>query len=322
MQIEDILTQKKIMVDYEAILKQLDIPFWTSGKNNIEGCLTIHCPCCPDDDPDPSRHGNFDPSTGSYSCWRCKGSHPSVVLARAGRISVQAASDLIKKNSRGVSVSKSEAVKMAESITLPGSHKPLDIHVKYLEGRGFDVDELCFYHGIKFTGMMERWHGVDWGFRVIIPVFDRKNNLVSFQGRALFEKQEPRYLFPPKERQVRDCKTLLYGAELCSGQDSVIVVEGVMDAWKLGRGAVCTFGSSVTPQQILEMSKWRKVFLAFDNEPEATEHAREVAKQLSGLGVEAYLVNTDFGMNEDGSVRDIGDLPLDDARSFMRQVLL
>ena len=235
---------------------------------------------------------------------------------------MQAASELIKKNSSGVSAGKQEPVKMAESITLPGSHKPLEVHQKYLEKRGFDVDELCFYRGIKFTGMMEKWNGVDWGYRVIIPVFDRKNSLVSFQGRALFEKQEPRYLFPPKERQVRDCKTLLYGAELCGGAESIVVVEGVMDAWKLGRGAVCTFGSSVTPQQILEMSQWRKVFLAFDNEPEATEHAREVAKQLSGLGVEAYLVNTDFGMNEDGSVRDIGDLPLDDARSFMRQVLL
>lgn len=305
------------MVDYEAILTQLGIPFWTSGKNNVEGCLTIHCPCCPEDDPDPSRHGNLNPETGKYSCWRCKGSHPSVVLARAGSISVQAAADLIRKNSTGeISVGQVEQTLFAESIKLPGSPRPSELHSKYLESRGFDVDELCFYHGIQFTGMMEKWEGVDWGYRVIIPVFDMKNKLVSFQGRGIFPNQDPRYLFPPKEKQVRDCKTLLYGAELCKAKNSLLVVEGVMDAWKLGPGAVCTFGSSVTKEQILEMSKWKKVFLAFDNEPAAKEHARDVAKELSAMGCEAYLVNTDFGLNEDGSVRDIGDLPVDEARAF------
>lgn len=309
------------MVDYEAICRQLDIPYWTSGKNNIEGCITIKCPCCPDDDPDPSRHGNFDPATGKYSCWRCKGSHPSVVIARAGHVSNQAASDLIRKYTTGsVTVSKEDTVQ-AESIRLPGGHSPLELHSRYLEGRGFDVSELQFYHGIRFTGMMERWEGVDWGLRVIIPVFDRRNRLVSFQGRDCTGKSAFRYLFPPKDKQVQDCKTLLYGAELCAGQDRILVCEGVMDAWKLGRGAVCTFGTSVTQRQILEMSRWRKVYIAFDNEPVATSHAVDIAKELSSLGTEAYVVNTDFGLNEDGSVRDAGDLSLDDARHFKESVL-
>ena len=308
------------MVDYESICKQLDIPYWTSGKNNVEGCLTIHCPCCPDNDPDPSRHGNLNPADGSYSCWRCKGSHPSVVIARSAHISVQAASDLIRKYTTGVASLKREEVKMANSITLPGSYTPLDIHRNYLESRGFDVGELKFYHGIKFTGMMEKWEGMNWQFRVIIPVFDRRNNLVSFQGRDVTGKQD-RYLFPPKEKQVRDCKTLLYGAELCGKKDALLVVEGVMDAWKLGAGAVCTFGSSVTQEQVLEMSHWRRVFLAFDNEPAAVQHARDVAKQLSSLVTEAFLVNTDFGMDSEGNVRDVGDLSFSEAREFMKDVL-
>lgn len=308
------------MVDYEAICKQLDILYWTSGKNNVEGCLTIHCPCCPEDDPDPSRHGNLNPADGSYSCWRCKGSHPSVVIARAAHISVQAASNLIRKYTTGVVAAKREEVKMANSITLPGSHTPLDIHRNYLEGRGFDVDELQFYHGIKFTGMMEKWEGMNWQFRVIIPVYDRRNSLVSFQGRDVTGKQD-RYLFPPKEKQVRDCKTLLYGAELCGKKDALLVVEGVMDAWKLGAGAVCTFGSSVTQEQVLEMSHWRKVFLAFDNEPAAVQHARDVAKQLSSLGTEAFLVNTDFGLDSEGNVRDVGDLSVAEARDFKKSFL-
>jgi hypothetical protein len=243
-----------------------------------------------------------------------------VVIARAAHISVQAASDLIRKYTTGVASVKREEVKMANSITLPGSYTPLDIHRNYLEGRGFDVGELKFYHGIKFTGMMEKWEGMNWQFRVIIPVFDRRNNLVSFQGRDVTGKQD-RYLFPPKEKQVRDCKTLLYGAELCGKKDALLVVEGVMDAWKLGAGAVCTFGSSVTQEQVLEMSHWRRVFLAFDNEPAALQHAREVAKQLSSLGTEAFLVNTDFGLDSQGNVRDVGDLSFSEAREFMKDVL-
>lgn len=308
------------MVYYEAILNELGIKFWTSGKNNVEGCFTVTCPCCPEDDPDPSRHGNFDPKTGKYSCWRCKGSHPSVVLSKLGRISVSAAAELIQKNTVGGSEIKTdEVVNFADKIILPGSQKPLDLHRSYLEGRGFDVDELCFYYGLHFTGMLEKWEGVDWGYRVIIPIFDTRRNLVSFQGRAIFKKQEPRYLFPPKEKQVCESKTLLYGADLCRRSNSIIVVEGVMDAWKLGPGAVCTFGSSVTKEQILEMSRWKRVFIAFDNEPTAKEHARDVAKELSNLGSEAYLVNTDFGLTEEGEVRDIGDLSIDEAKNFKKE---
>lgn len=309
------------MVDYEAICNQLDIPYWTSGKNNVEGCITIKCPCCPEDDPDPSRHGNLDPATGKYSCWRCKGSHPSVVIARAGHISVQAASDLIRKHTTGIVQVKHEDVEQATSIRLPGSVTPLDLHTRYLTGRGFDVDELMFYHAIRFTGMMEKWEGTDWGLRVIIPVYDRMNRLVSFQGRDCTGKSPYRYMFPRKEMQVRDCKTLLYGAELCGGTDKLLVVEGVMDAWKAGRGVVATFGSGVSKEQILEMAHWKTVYLAFDNEPAAKEEARGIAKELSALGTDAFLVNTDFGMNPDGTARDIGDLPLDDARHFRDSVL-
>jgi hypothetical protein len=310
------------MVDFEAICRQLDIPYWTSGKNNVEGCLTIHCPCCPPDDPDPSRHGNLDPTNGSYSCWRCKGSHPAVVIARAGRISVNAAEDLVRKYTTGTVNVRREKVSYADTIKLPGSGTPQQVHRDYLEGkRGFDLSELEFYHGIRYTGMMERWEGVDWGLRVIIPVHDRHNNLISFQGRDCTGKSSYRYLFPPKEKQVKDSKTVLYGAELCGGMDKILVVEGVMDAWKAGRGAVCTFGTGVHPLQILEMSHWKNVYIAFDNEPAAMEHARQVAKELSALGSKAFLVNTDFGLNPDGSVKDIGDLSIDDARHFRKTVI-
>lgn len=311
------------MVDFELICSQLGIQFWRGGKNNIPGCLTIHCPCCPENDPDPSRHGNLDPVTGKYSCWRCKGSHPAVVIARAGHVSVQAASDLIRKYTTGDGVfqKQPEQENHCSSINLPGSSSPLDIHRSYLERRGFDVGELIFYHGIRFTGMLEKWEGVDWGFRTIIPVVDSRNHLVSFQGRDVTGRSPFRYLFPPKEKQIKDCKTLLYGEELCGGLDSVLVVEGVMDMWKLGRGAVCTFGSSVTPQQVLRMSKFKRVYLAFDNEPAAKQHSLEIAKELSSMGTEAYLVDTDFGLDGNGAVRDIGDLSLDDARAFKGSVL-
>jgi hypothetical protein len=309
------------MVDFEAICQQLNIQYWTYGKNNAEGCLTIHCPCCPADNPDPSRHGNLDPSTGKYACWRCKGSHPAVVIAKSARISVSAATELIRKNSSGVVDVKQEEVKRAERIKLPGSTIPLALHENYLTSRGFNVDELILNYGIRFTRMLEKWEGMDWGFRVIIPVFDSAYNLISFQGRDCTNKSAFRYLFPPKEKQVNDCKNVLYGSNLHPNRESVLVVEGVMDAWKLGKGAVCTFGSSVTRQQILELSKWKKVFLAFDNELNAVSHAREVAKELSALGTDVFLVDTDFGVADNGDIRDIGDLSMSEAQNFKKEIL-
>lgn len=305
---------------WKELLDQLHIDYRLDGKNHIPGACTIRCPICGDKPTNPnSKHGNLL-DEGGYKCWRCSGAHPAIVISRAAGISVQQASDLIRKfGGNQVQVRRAE-IERATEIKLPGSTKPLPLHTRYLEGRGFNPSDLEFYYNIRYTGMMEKWEGTDWGFRVIIPVLDIDGTLKSFQGRDATGKSALRYLFPPATKTIRDSKQLIYGANLCTRRSRVVVVEGVFDAWRLGPGAVATFGTSVTREQISILSNWEQVVLCFDPEPEAQAHAKEIAVELNAIGRNVVVACEDFGKNADGSAKDIADLSNDDAASLRRQL--
>lgn len=299
------------MIDYEKILEQLDIQYWTSGKNNIAGCFTIKCPCC----DDHSRHGNFDPETGSYSCWRCKGAHPTSVLALASGRPRQIVEKLVKQYSKGdvKSVVKKE---YASEIKIPGGLHPLPIQTKYLKDRGLDPDTLEFQYGIRYGRPGERANGIDVSFRIIIPVYDEFGTPIAWQARDTTGRSEFRYVFPRSSECLAESKNTLYGAHLCRDRKRIVVVEGVFDAWKLGNGVVCTFGTSVTEQQVRMMANWEEVVIAFDAEPEAQKHAREIAMKLAPCGVKVFIADTDLGKNDDGTARDIGDATPDEIKEL------
>lgn len=305
-------------IDWPGLFAYLRVPFHTEGKNNIPGWTNVKCPWC----DDHSAHCNFSPD-GRVKCWRCKAGSHIAGVARLGGYTFAQAAQLVREygGSEAVQAPRhSRLVGKASSVTLPGSDRLRDFHVKYLEGRGFDPDELKFRYGIRGTGPMERWQGIDFQLRIVIPIFDMDGNLVNFQGRDITGRQELRYKCCPVEKAVLHHKHTLYGAHLWKHSDRVVVCEGVFDQWRLGPGSVCTFGTSVTREQILLLSRWDEVVLAFDDEPDAQKHAREIAVELSSMGKAIVQCRPDFGLNADGSVRDPGDLTQDEADEYMRFV--
>ncbi len=67
-------------------------------------------------------------------------------------------------------------------------------------------------------------------------------------------------------------------------KDKVIVVEGVTDVWRLGKGkAVATFGINFTQRQlnILVKRKFKKIGILFDNGQQAQEQADELKESLN-----------------------------------------
>lgn len=303
------------MVDWAGLLDSLGVQYWTSGKNVAADCVNIRCPFC----DDHSNHGGLNTKTGSYNCWRCNGGAPAVAISRVSGVPVQVVNQLIRRYTTGGVVATSKLVASGKTLTLPGS--PIGkYHRDYLEKRGLDPDELAFYHGILGTGPVDTWEGLDFRLRVIIPIYDVVGTLVNFQGRDITGKQDLRYKGCPVEKAIVHHKHILYGENLCHQKDQIVVVEGIFDAWKLGAGAVATFGTSVTKEQINEMANWRKIFIAFDPEPDAQIHARQIARELSAIGREVEVVQYDCGKNPDGSMKDFGDIPVDEARAVMRDL--
>lgn len=154
-----------------------------------------------------------------------------------------------------------------------------------------------------------RWQGKDYSLRIIIPVKDETGRIVSFQGRDITgDEHRMRYEACPKDKAVMNYKHLVYGADLAWNRDSVVAVEGVFDAWKLGPGAVATFGTGMTKEQLLMLSHWKHVTFLFDPEPEAQKHAEEYAREVAMYGSDVDIAFEDFGTLPNGDKRDLGDL--------------
>ena len=193
----------------------------------------------------------------------------------------------------------------------------------YLAARGFDPDWIALEHGVLAAGprchwdagipLSEDWKGQWFSDRLIIPIHDHTGRLVNFQGRTIRKDELIRYKGARVDKVPMHHKHLLYG-EHRARRDLVVVVEGVMDQWKLGRGVVATFGTSLTVFQVLRLSRFRRVLFAFDSEPEAQAKAVRWAKEVAALGTKAEVVDLELGD------RDAGDLADTEAGAVRREL--
>ena len=178
----------------------------------------------------------------------------------------------------------------------------------YLAQRGFDPDYIIAKFGLRC---------IDWRAstlfrqRIFVPHYIG-GKMVSWQLRA-YAGQEPRYIILEARRELVHCRSSLYNVD--SVKDGrCVVVEGITDVWKLGDGAVCTFGKDYTKEQLLALSKMREVHVLFDNEPEAQMKARRLANELDSLGVFATV-------NRITSAKDPGCLSVEKGEIVMKELL-
>lgn len=307
------------MVDWARLLDSLRVPNWVSGKNCTPGRVNIQCPLC----GDHSNHGSFGIDRGDYQCWRCPGCSPARALSLAARLPLVEAQRVIKDyTTRSVHSTvqerKTATGKILESIPGGALEQP---HIDYLHKRGFRAQQLVEQYGIKGTGPISIWKSSDFRLRVIIPIYDLDGNLVNFQGRDITGKQDLRYKGCPVAEAGVHHKHLLYGANLAKDLDRIVVVEGVLDQWRMGPGSVATFGTSMTREQVSLLTRWPEVVFLFDPEEEAQEHARAAARDIAACGNKVWVARADLGKNPKGGPLDPGDLTPAEAQELMAELM-
>lgn len=289
-------------MDTAKLLDELGIVHDVDKKHMSRNGLSVKCPFC----DDPSYHGSFHRLSLYYKCWRCKGGTGIEALRLLSQRPVSVIYDAIKNSGGSSTAAVSTKRTFADEIKIPGGDL-MPYHRKYLERRGFDPDFLVRKYGIRGTSPFSDFEGLNFRNRIIIPVYDLSGRLISFQGRDITGNSPMRYKFCPLEKSLMNFKETVYAGNLALGR-KVVVVEGVFDAWKLGPGAVATYGTSMTDAQVLTLTNWNEVVFLFDPEPEAQRKANEYAQRLAFLGVNAYVAYEDFGNTPNGKKRDVGDL--------------
>lgn len=290
----------------ENLLKDYNIPTYNQGKNWQPGWINIQC--CMPGCTDTSNHGGFNIAGNYYNCWKCGHHSLNDVISTLLGIKWYEAKQLLEsyKSASNSQISTKKQA-LAKECKFPiNTHDCTGQHGKYLCKRRFDLAKISREWHIQGTGPIGPYK-----FRIIIPIyFDGK--LVSYQGRDITGRSKLRYKACETRNEVIHHKHIVYGIDHVKNRKAVIV-EGVFDVWRLGYGAVSTFGTEVTNEQVLLLADRLDVaYIAFDDK-EAEDKADSLANRLIALGVEVYKLMI-FGAEDPAELSEL------EARKIMKLI--
>ncbi|MBR4396787.1 MAG: toprim domain-containing protein [Methanobrevibacter sp.] len=273
-------------IDFKRLFNDTGIPHRDDEKRSW---IHVNCPFCKNP-ADTHFNGGFYQLNPHFYCWRC-GSHSHYdAVAKVLNISISQVKELFDTYNY---ISKEKApvrIARGQNLELPGYHLD-DNEKEYLSGRGFDPDYLQSKFHIRGGGTIG-----EWSYRILIPIYYH-DVLVSWTGRSILSKDYqkehkiPRYKNLSIEQSVINPKEIFFNLDNCD-KDSVILVEGPFDVLRMGDDTICSLGTSVTREQELFLKNhFKKVFIAFDNEPAAQEKARHLGMNLNSAGMKVEVVN-------------------------------
>lgn len=297
-------------MDVKAILTELQIPYWTEGSNVPRGNVNIRCPHC----NDRSNHGTIN-RNGYYRCWRCQATNLAKTLSIITNRPLSEIGAIIRRFNAGGYIAPPAPKANPNPIkTLPGG-KLTQWHREYLYKRDYDPNHLEAKYHLQGTTMAGFWEGLDFSYRLIIPVYDAGGALATFLGRDITGSSF-RYKNCPVEKsgQQNSIKNLLYNYHIANQYNWCIVCEGVFDAWRLDiPQAIATFGIELSQTQLSLLANFDIVIFAFDNEPQAQRKSSEYGARLRAGGSIVYNIAPIEG-------KDLGDYNHLECLEFMQAI--
>ena len=289
-------------MNFEKLFTDYNIEYSTKVNR---GWVNVECPFCYSSTH--QKHLGFNPYGDYCHCWKCGGKNIKTALSRLLSIPSNCVEDVMR-DYRGRNIQLNNLNKKSKTIhklELP-TDTFLPIERKYLKSRNFNPKYLHDKYKIVGGGMTGKWK-----YRIIIPLI-LNNKIVSWTARSILDKEKlseldiPRYKNLSIEESIYPPKDLFYNIDNCNG-DTVVITEGAFDVMRLGDrfgnndNVICSWGTTMTQSQISTLkNKFKKVYMMFDNEPEAQEKARKFGLQISAIGLDVEIVNfyEDFGVND------------------------
>jgi hypothetical protein len=297
------------MFDALKFLRDYNIKHSQEGKHARPGWVQLHCPFCAGSQ---DWHLGINITWEYGNCYRCGWKSLSNIIQKVLQCNTASALQVLNKylgrNSRllASSLPKGALACTASEVSVPlGTSAMSERHKRYLHDRRFDPELLEQEWGLLGTGPVGEYR-----FRIIAPI-TFNGRLVSYQGRDITGKSSLKYMACKLALEVVHHKDMLYGMDVVPGR-KVVVVEGITDVWRLGPGAVATFGTSFLPTQVkLLIDRYDEFYTLFDAEPAAQDAARKLAFQIASSGKPVKNLSLKSG--------DPGGLSQEEADEIMRE---
>lgn len=268
------------------------------------GWINTQCPFC----GDAGQHLGCPQEALYFHCWRC-GWHP---VEETLSLVLHVQRDIVRKILRQhrLDLQPHKRVDQAPKVFIHPFKYPTPVgplagaHQRYLKRRGFDPVQLCKEWELQGTGPVATLDNIDYRFRIVIPIM-WDGRVVSFQARDITGKSPFKYKACPKPREEIHHKHILYGKqEYWESSRIGIIVEGVVDAWRIGPAAAATFGIEFSMEQVLQMGKhFDRLFILYDKEPTAQRQAKKLSVKLRMLGKEVLVIDQYDG-DDPGSMKE------------------
>lgn len=306
-------------MDVERFFQAYGIPYVTSGhKHARPGWINTECCFCTGN---PGYHLGYNTVKDFWCCWRC-GWHSEfeVIMAFTGSRSETAkARRLYKSGKAAYQAAASVKINSIRNCKAPAEYELTTRARNYLIDRGYNPDKIehdwNIYYGGNFGSM---------AYRIVIPIYF-EGKMISYTGRDITGVQDNKYITAPESIQTYNPKHILYGVDN-SDTETVLVVEGPMDVWRFGYGAVGTFGVKYTKEQIkLLASRYNNIYVLYDADRKgkgrdrtaSQKQAIELANTLQFMGKKVHRCSLlDIG------VKDPGDLTSSAAKRFMSEIFM
>lgn len=285
------------MLDIKRLLDKYRIEYREHGPNCARGHVNVSCPFCKND---PSCHMSINLSSGQYYCFRNprhSGNLVAYILRKLGIPQEEYADQKLApissiaesvEDTRDYSAAKyfDRAEENTEALT-------------YLDKRLFsNPAEVCRQFGLQ-TAKQGEWAG-----RLLIPL------TIGWTGRAMREHIDPRY-----KAWTNPDGFFFYK----HGSDSVIIVEGSVDAMKIASASAqfdvigkCKMIISPAILAFLRQSNYQSIYNAPDGNVSQLERFQE--KKIIKSYCTSAAVN-DLKMTQ--FVKDFGQLTESETREAL-----
>ncbi|MFA5396361.1 MAG: hypothetical protein WC346_10175 [Methanogenium sp.] len=288
--------------DFDIIryLQDRNVVITYSGKNVSRGWIGINCIFC----IDPSNHLGINLQSKAFSCHKCaeKGNAIQFIQAMDG-VSTSVAISIMKQYEGGAFVPAEKHYQEKVKMPIGASKKFHENHLRYLEYRRFNPDRVIKEYDLFATGPIG-----DYKHRIIIPV-KFNNRLISFVGRDITGQAQIPYKNSSENYSIKDVKQSLYNMDSVL-LNRAVIVEGIFDAWRIGDGAVATFGTKYTREQLRLLKGLKQVFVLYD--ADAIPIAHKLAYDLTSLVRQVEVLELSEG--------DPDNLTDDDVRALRKDI--
>ncbi len=295
------------MLNFVRFAQDHNLPYTSSGHHHCStGWVQTHCPFCAGGHE--GYHLGFNLSGGYFNCWRCSRlKHVDVIRALA-RVSEEQAKRILRKYNDGKKGHKEAPKVRKRKLKTPFDTGPLEfVHRKYLRSRGFPRSIITEWE-LKGTRHLSDL----WNWRIVFPIKTENDLTVAWCGRSIHKTVKPKYRMTDDVDCLDDPQNFLYGMHKVPG-DSVIIVEGPADVWRMGPGACATLGIDWHSPQANQLRRFQNRFIMFDPGKESQRRAADLADWLSYYPGQTEIIS--------GLPCDPGDLPTKMVKKIRQELL-